>query len=163
MRKALTAGWRQFSYFSLFEDCLYVATFLKSTQPMSPLCFWQCFFRMALQWRSRTKKRDKELTHSSQRRTRGCSLAPWRNDDRADFVRSASFHRTRVQAYWQCISTCGIITIKVGVNSVLRSASWPELNLRQHFKPPRPSSSWNCSRSSWATHITKIQCRENIS
>ena len=92
-----------------FLICSY---FLKSTQPMSPLCFWQCFFRMALQWRSRTKKETKSLPTLPREEPEDAAL----HLEEMMIVRILSEVLVFIgpeSNHWQCISTCGIITKSV--------------------------------------------------
>ena len=112
MRKALTAGWRQFSYFSLFEDCLYVATFWKALSPWVHCAFGNVFSEWLCNGGAEQKKETKSLPTLPREEPEDAAL----HLEEMMIVRILSEVLVFIgpeSNHWQCISTCGIITKSV--------------------------------------------------
>ena len=112
MRKALTAGWRQFSYFSLFEDCLYVATFWKALSPWVHCAFGNVFSEWLCNGGAEQKKETKSLPTLPREEPEDAAL----HLEEMMIVRFLSEVLVFIgpeSNHWQCISTCGIITKSV--------------------------------------------------
>ena len=112
MRKALTAGWRQFSYFSLFEDCLYVATFWKALSPWVHCAFGNVFSEWLCNGGAEQKKETKSLPTLPREEPEDAAL----HLEEMMIVRILSEVLVFIgpeSNHWQCIPICDIITKSV--------------------------------------------------